>query len=137
MAAQLGLDAEGGADRTDTVVLMGHRWEAEGRHHRRALVVHPELVHRALVLVQGLLHLPDQVVGLPQGARGDVIQVREPQEHHADMPQLRQPSGLAGVQAGQDRPGHIAPKRRPGRLAAGAHQRRRRWQWLDHGDTQA
>jgi hypothetical protein len=76
-------------------------------------------------------------VGLPQGARGDVVQVGEPQEQHAEVAHLRQPGGLAGVQAGQDRPGHIASKGRPGRLAGGAHQRRRRWERLDHGDAQA
>jgi hypothetical protein len=124
--AQLLLDPKGGADRADTVVFVGDRGEAEGGHHRRALVVHPELVHRALVLVQGLLDLTDQVVGLVQGARGDVVQVRESQEQDADVAQLRQPSGLAGVQSGQDRAGHIAAKRRPFRLASGACQRCRR-----------
>jgi hypothetical protein len=73
----LRLDAKGGANRADGVVFMGDRRQAEGRHHRRALVVHPELVHRALVLVQGLLHLTDQVVGLVQGAGGDVVKVGE------------------------------------------------------------
>ena len=67
--AQLRLDAKGGANRADAVVFVGDRRQAEGCHHGGALVVHPELVHRTLVLVQGLLHLADQIVGRAQRAR--------------------------------------------------------------------
>jgi hypothetical protein len=59
-------DVKRGPNRADGVVLMSDGREAEGRHHRRPLVIHTELVHRALVLVQDPLHLTNQIVGLPQ-----------------------------------------------------------------------
>ena len=57
---------EGRLHGADGVVLVGDRGEAEGGHQGRALVVDPELVDRALVLVQRLLHGADELLGLLQ-----------------------------------------------------------------------
>ena len=63
------LDPEGRLHRADGVVLVGDRGEAEGGHQGRALVVDTELVDRAFVLVQRLLHFADELLGLLQCPR--------------------------------------------------------------------
>jgi hypothetical protein len=135
--AKFRLDPKRRLDGTDGVVLVGDGREAEGGHQRRALIVDAELVDRALVLVQRRLHGTDQVVCPPHCAWRDVIQVREPQEQHADVAQLRQPGALAGVQPSQDRAGYVASQRRTCHLPGGRdHRRRCCSERLDRGNAQ-
>ena len=63
----------------------------------------PSLLSEPSYSYKRRLDVADQGVGLPQPPRGEVVKLREPQEQHAEMAQLRQPGALAGDESGQDR----------------------------------
>jgi hypothetical protein len=104
--AELALHGEGGQDGPDGVVLVAEGRQAEDDDERGALVVHEELVERALVEVDGLLDdLDDRLDFLQADLGAGVGEVdAEVHEHDGEPADLRAPLLLVLLDVGPQGP---------------------------------